>query len=289
MMWRKIRYNKKSSKELGWFPSWLEATDFNRDLIEKIIQFQESHSLKPDGYVGTNTFRRLKLWHELQENTDQSPNKILVNGELKSIGWHRVKRDFLPSSCYKTSRKERKPHVIVTHWDVCTSADSCKRVLEKRNISTHFVIDNDGTIVQLVDPNDVAWHARGANNVGIGIDISSAYYTKYFNTYTKKGFGPRPLLSNSVVHNRRLPTHLGYYPVQIQAYTALVRFLCSTYDIPLDYPKDENGFLCTTIYKPAIENKFKGIVNHYNLTKNKIDTAGLKLDEIVDSIKELEA
>jgi len=288
MMWRKIRYNKKSSKKLGWLPSWLGTEHFDRDLIDTIVQFQVNHDLKPDGLVGTNTFRRLQLWYELQQNADPRPNKILVNGELETIGWHMVKRDFLPSNCYKTYKKERKPHVIVTHWDVCTSAASCKRVLERRNISTHFVIDNDGTIVQLVDPNNAAWHARGANNVGIGIDISSAYYTKYFNTYTKRGFGPRPLLSNSIVHGRRLPTHLGYYPIQIQAYTALVKYLCNRYDIPLDYPKDENGFLCTTVYKPAVENKFKGVINHYNLTRNKIDTAGLKLDKIIGNIKETE-
>ena len=48
-----------------------------------------------------------------------------------------------------------------------------KRVLEKRGISTHFVIDNDGTIVQLVDCNDIAWHAgnRKVNNASIGIDL----------------------------------------------------------------------------------------------------------------------
>lgn len=288
MIWRKIRYNKKTSKELGWFPSWLGAEDFDRDLINKIIKFQESHDLKPDGYVGINTFRRLKLWYELREESKLASGGILINKKIETIGWHMVRRDLLPSSCYKTSKKERKPHVIVTHWDVCTSADSCKRVLEKRGISTHFVIDNDGTIVQLVDPNNIAWHAKGANKYGIGIDISSAYYTKYFNTYQKRGFGARPLLSDSVVHGRRLPTHLGYYPAQIQAYTALVGFLCNHYDIPLDYPKNEDGSLCTTVYQPAVKNKFRGVINHYNLTRNKIDTAGLKLDEIINNIKEME-
>ena len=288
MNWRINRYNKRTSKELGWFPSWLGAEDFDQNLIEKIIKFQESHDLEPDGYVGINTFRRLKLWYELREESSLASSGLLVNKKIETIGWHMVKRDLLPSGCYKVSRKERNPHVIVTHWDVCTSADSCKRVLEKRGISTHFVIDNDGTIVQLVDPNNVAWHAKGANKHSIGIDISSAYYTKYFNTYQKRGHGPRPLLSDSIVHGRRLPTHLGYYPAQIQAYTALVGFLCNHYDIPLDYPKNEDGSLCTTVYQPAVKNKFRGVINHYNLTRNKIDTAGLKLDEIIDNIKEME-
>jgi len=289
MIWYKILYNKKSSKNLGWDPSWFGEDDFDRGLIDTIIHFQSEHDLKPDGLVGTNTFRRLNIHHEIEQSSLKNFSNVLVNGNLKPMAWHKFKKDLLPSKCYRTSRKERKPHVIVTHWDVCTSAESCKRVLEKRNISTHFVIDNDGTIVQLVDPNNIAWHAKGSNNHSIGVDISNAYYTKYMKAYTKKGLGLRPVLSNSIVHGRRLPNHLGFYPVQIQAYSALIRFLCKTYDIPLDYPKNKDGTLCTAVYKDAAKNKFKGVVNHYNLTRNKIDTAGLKLDEIIDNIKEMES
>ena len=289
MNWIKIRYNKRSSKKLGWDPSWLDCEGFDNDLIDAVIQFQIDHDLKPDGFVGTNTYRRLCLKNEAKQESLKDFNNLMINGNLKSIAWHKVKKDFLPSKCYRTSRKERKPHVIVTHWDVCTSADSCKRVLEKRNISTHFVIDNDGTIVQLVDTNNIAWHAKGANNHSIGIDISNAYYPKYASAYRRKGLKTRPILSDSVVHGRKLKDHLGYYPEQLQAYSALLRFLCNQYDIPFDYPKNEDGTLCTTVYQPAVKNKFHGVINHYNLTRNKIDTAGLKLDEIIDNIKETES
>jgi len=286
MMWRKIRFNKKSSKKLGWTPEWFGLSEFDADLIDEVLIFQKNHDLKQDGMVGINTFRRLQLYREL--NIFEDENKILINGKKRSIGWHKVKLDLISSNCYRSVRAPRKPHVIVTHFDVCTSAESCKRVLEKRGISTHFIIDNDGTIVQLVDTNHIAWHAKSANKYAIGIDISSAYYTRYLNTYTKKGFEPRPIITDSVVHGRSLDAHLGYYPEQIQAYKVLVRYLCKAYNIPLDYPKDANGKLSTTVNKDAAKNKFRGIVNHYNLTRNKIDTVGLKIDEIVESIKTLE-
>lgn len=289
MNWFKIKYNKRSSKKLGWDPSWLGEDNFDNHLIDSIIQFQINHDLKPDGLVGTNTYRRLCLKNEAKQDSLEGQNNLMINGNLQPIGWHKVKKDFLPSKCFKTSRRERKPHVIVTHWDVCTSADSCKRVLEKRGISTHFVIDNDGTIVQLVDPNNIAWHAKGANNLSIGIDISNAYYVKYSNRYTKQGLSARPILNDSIVHGRRLKAHLGYYPAQLQAYSALIRFLCRQYDIPYEYPKNEDGTLCTTVYQPAVKNKFRGVINHYNLTRNKIDTAGLKLDEIIDNIIKMES
>jgi ATP-dependent protease ClpP protease subunit len=284
-----IRYNKRSSKKLGWEPSWLGQNEFDNHLIDAIIQFQINHDLKPDGLVGTNTYRRLRLKNELSQNSLEGTNNLTVNEKLRPIGWHKVKKDFLPSSCYRRSRIERKPHVIVTHWDVCTSAASCKRVLEKRNISTHFVIDNDGTIVQLVDTNNIAWHAKGANNHSIGIDISNAYYPKYASAYRKQGLAPRPILNDSVVHGRKLRSHFGYYPAQLQAYSALITFLCKEYDIPFDYPKNDDGTLCTGVYNPAVKNKFRGVINHYNLTRNKIDTAGLKLDEIIDNIKKMES
>jgi len=286
MMWRKIRFNKKSSKQLGWIPEWFGLSDFDEELIDEILIFQGNHDLKQDGMVGVNTFRRLQLYRQLNIFDDES--KILINGKKHSIGWHKVKLDLMPANCYRSVRTPRKPHVIVTHFDVCTSAESCKRVLEKRGISTHFAIDNDGTIIQLVDTNHIAWHAKSANKYAIGIDISSAYYTKYFNTYTKKGLPPRPIITDSVVHGRHLDAHLGYYPEQIQAYKVLVRYLCKVYNIPLDYPKDEKGNLSTTVDKDAAKNKFRGIVNHYNLTRNKIDTVGLKIDEIVENIKKLE-
>jgi len=286
MMWRKIRFNKKSSKKLGWTPEWFGLSEFDADLIDEVLIFQKNHDLKQDGMVGINTFRRLQLYREANIFGDE--NKILINGKKHAIGWHKVKLDLMPSNCYRTVRTTRKPHVIVTHFDVCTSAESCKRVLEKRGISTHFAIDNDGTIIQLVDTNNIAWHAKSANKYAIGIDISSAYYMRYFKTYTKKGLEPRPIIRDSVVHGRRLEAHLGYYPEQIQAYKALVRYLCKAYNIPLDYPKDANGKLSTTVNKDAAKNKFRGIVNHYNLTRNKIDTVGLKIDEIVESIKTLE-
>jgi len=289
MNWFKIKYNKRSSKKLGWDPSWFGEDAFDINLIDSIIQFQTNHDLKPDGLVGTNTYRRALLKYEAIQDSLEGHNNLMIGGKLKPIAWHKVKKDMLPSKCFKAYKKERKPHVIVTHWDVCTSAASCKRVLEKRNISTHFVIDNDGTIVQLVDPNNIAWHAKGANNNSIGIDISNAYYIKYGSSYRKQGLPPRPILNDSVVHGRRLREHFGYYPEQLHAYSVLVAFLCKTYDIPLDYPKDEDGSLCTTVYQPAVNNKFKGVINHYNLTRNKIDTAGLKLDEIIDNIKKMES
>ena len=189
----------------------------------------------------------------------------------------------LESNCFRKSTRRRKPKKIVTHWDVCLSADSCRNVLKKRGISTHFVIDNDGTIVQLVDTNNIAWHASGANTDSVGIDISNAYYTKYQKVYEKRGHGPRPVIT-SKCHGRTLGPHLGYYPVQIEAYKALLKFLNENYNIPLVCPLDKEGKLITTVHPESAKNKYRGVVCHYHLTKRKIDTSGLELKAILEQI-----
>ena len=282
----KLAYNRRSSKKYGWAPAWFGAKKFDSYLIDRIMEFQRTHDLEVDGYVGEVTHRRVMTNREAFPNSDK---RILCNGVLIPIKWDKVRIDLLKEGCYKKVTKARSPTMAVTHWDVCLSADSCKRVLEKRGISSHFVIDNDGTIVQLADCNNIAWHAgnRRVNNVSIGIDFSNAYYVKYQRNYVKAGHGERPVLTKSVVHGVKLKSHLGYYPKQILAYKALLEFLNETYGINLECPKTSDGELLTTVDPSVEKGVFEGVVCHYHLTKRKIDTAGLELDKIIDQINVL--
>jgi hypothetical protein len=175
--------------------------------------------------------------------------------------------------------------MIVTHFDVCLSAKSCHRVLERRGISSHFAIDNDGTIYQMLDTVHEGWHAGKVNNVSIGIDISNAIYLKYQKYYRMKGFGNRPTLTDLRVHNGRIKECLGFYPVQIEAYKALVKTLCGHYDIPIECPLDEDGTLLRRVHPDSVKKKFRGVVSHFHLTRNKWDTANLELDKVLEEIR----
>ena len=295
MNWFKIRYNKRSAKKYGWEPSWFGATEFDGVLIENIKEFQELHDLKADGLCGPATYRRAytnKLVYidnaEDAMQTEIKKNRIICNGVPVSIKWDKIEISWINDKCFsKVKKKIRKPTMIVTHWDATLSAASCKRILEKRKISTHFVIDNDGTIVQLVDPQDVAWHAgiRKVNKASVGIDFSNAVYTKYNKAYAKKGFGLRPVIDGWRVHGWRPKPFLGAYPIQVEAYKALLEALHKHYGIPMECPLDDDGNLLTRIHKPSKRAKFKGVVNHYNLSKKKWDTLGLELDKILEEIR----
>jgi len=301
----KIFYNVASSEKLGWKPSWLGCDEFNENLIQAIEVFQKKYNLKIDGLLGPSTYTRLaseqqanyelnllslenKYPHTLKNYITCLDKKLfLPDGHNQLIGL--LHSDALVLSDFSRPDGKRKIDLVVTHWDATLSARACHSILEKRKISTHFNIDNDGTIYQMVDLNDIAWHAGNSkiNRRSVGIDFSNAYYMKYQNYYEKKGFGSRPIM-NSTIHNVKLGEHLGYYDVQLAAYKQLLKVLHLEFGLPLECPMDSKGQLITGVYKPILENKFSGVCCHYHLTRNKIDCAGLDLVKLlVETKKEL--
>ena len=275
MGWLINSYNKRSSKKYGWHPSWFNSSlqEINTDLELAVRMFQQKNDLEVDGKVGPQTFRRILSERDL----DNGDSYILIDGEQVDVDC-KVKIDLLPKNCYRTWRRKRKPNMIVTHWDATTSAEKCKRVLQARKISSHFCIDNDGTIYQYVDTNHTAWHAGKVNKNSIGVDFTNAYYMKYSNYY-KKNHGERPVCRDSVIHGVKLKPHLGYYPEQLKAYKKLIKVLCKHYGIMLQTPPVDE------VYELAADGKYDGIVCHYHLTRNKIDCAGLPLKKIIAEMR----
>ena len=247
------------------FCSLLKNFDFDSHYRRKITEIENHQIEKPKTLSG-----------------------IIANGEVYPIDWNKVKNFGaeggleLPSNCYRKASGLRHPTMFMAHWDVCLSSKSCYNVLINRNLSVHFLIDNDGTIYQVMDTNDVGFHAgsRKVNNASIGVEISNAFYPKYQTTYIKRGHGMRPIVKDAQVHGKTLEPHLGFYPIQIKAFKALAQALNRIYNIPLVAPM-ENNQLVETIYNDAKNAKFKGVVSHYHITKRKIDCAGLKLDEVL--------
>jgi hypothetical protein len=302
----KIFYNEASAAKLGWDPNWFGEDDFDGDLIDKIKEFQNKHDLTADGLCGPMTHRRLVTEREagaalakhqlskLVENDDDGSNYIICESRRVKIDWHKVINVLhedalvLPPDCYRNERRGvEKPSMIVTHFDVCLSAHSCYRVLKKRGISSHFVIDNDGSIYQMLDTIHEGWHGgnRRVNRASVGVDISNAFYVKYQKYYRAKGHGTRPVLTDVPVHGARIKECLGFYPVQIEAYKALVKALCDHYDIPVECPLDDDGKLLRKVHPPSVKAQFKGVVNHFHLTRGKIDTANLEMDKVLEEIR----
>ena len=297
----KYFYNQASAEKLGWEPSWFGAQNFEDDLIKRVRSYQRSHGLTPDGLCGPGTYRR--IFTERQSDTDLivpeveccTDNYIVCNSKKIPIAWDKVvlwdaKGGLAsPTGTYSSyaGREERKVSMFVNHWDVCLSASSCANVLERRGISVHFCIDNDGTIYQLLDTQHAAWQAgnRTVNHCSVGVEISNAYYQKYQNYYERNGFGPRPLWSDVEVHGKKLKPFLGFYDPQMQAAAALWKAIHDAYGMPLECPLGEDGKMLTTVDSRVPSGEFEGVVHHFHVTKRKIDAAGMPIDELLETIK----
>ena len=290
----KIFYNQASSSKLGWTVKDFGCEDFDDDLIKAIKKFQKENNLKADGLCGPGTYRRLIAKKESEDKAhkrfhcpDSDNNFIICNNQEIKIEWPRVltHRDvggFKLSEGFRRHSGKRDVKYFVNHWDVCLNSETCVKVLRKRGISVHFCIDNDGTIYQLMDANDIAWHAGGSkwNADSIGVEISNAYYPKYQNWYKKNGYGERPIWSGKEVHGSKQPDFLGFYDVQLDALKALWKSIHVAYDIPLASPVNKK-----TVDPFVTKGKFKGFINHYHLKKSKIDCAGLDIDLLLNDIK----
>ena len=296
-------YNEASAKKLGWEPSWFGEKYFDDKLVRAIKKWQKQRRLASDGMCGPSTFRR--LWTERQSEIDDhkpdSPNYsnyIVYNGDFFPIEWDKFVLwseksglETKPGHYYDYSgRAKRKIRYFVNHWDVCLNSLSCQRVLDRRGISVHFLIDNDGTIYQTMDLQHGAWHAGSerTNRASVGVEITNAYYPKYQSWYIKNGFGERPVIEDAWVHGNKLEPFMGFYPEQIQALKALWRSIHVATGIPYETPVSQFGKTSTKYVQDVPYGNFSGFVSHYHISKKKIDCAGLDINSLLQEIKEEE-
>ena len=295
----KIFYNQASAEKLGWEPSWFSCSEFDENLTRAIKKWQSANGIKADGLCGPSTHRRIftqrvsNIDHYEPDVIEEKENASLVyRGNFIPIEWGKVvlwSEDSgleADSKNYRSYFEKRKINSFVNHWDVCLNSKSCARVLNNRGLSVHFLIDNDGTIYQLCDINHMCFHAGSrVNQTSIGVEISNAYYLKYQHGYVKNGFGERPLVENEVLHGRKMDPFTGFYPVQIDALKALWKSINENIGIPLETPLDDKGEPLKRTSQKCARGTFKGFINHYHITRKKIDCAGLDIKSLLSEIK----
>ena len=287
-------YNEASAKKLGWEPSWFGERYFDDKLVRAIKKWQKVRSIPADGLCGPTTFRR--LWTERQEpqvvgeyckdlNLAYS-NSIVYNGVYYPINWDKFVlwsdeggMHTTPGKYYDYSGRPPRPiRYFVNHWDVCLSSKSCHDVLEKRGISVHFLIDNDGTIYQTMDMQHAAWHAgtERTNRASVGVEITNAYYPKYQGWYEKNGLGKRPIFSGGKCHGKSMEDFMDFYPVQVEALKALWKAVSYATDVTLTPPPVKWGYSTE-----CRSGRYKGIMNHFNCSRKKIDCANLDIEQLL--------
>ena len=210
----------------------------------------------------------------LSSETDNIGTEIIIDGQKYDVGVNvrflEKRKAELIKLGYST-RNQEKPHSIVLHWDASYSANRCIDILAGRGLSTHFIVDNDGTIVQLLDPVPItAWHANQMNGESVGIDISNRAELVGEKWYAKNGFKARDIIEATVQGTKyRL---LGYYPEQIVSTINLTNVLCEVIGIEKKFSPSKG-----LIDDPE---SFKGIVSHYNTKLGKWDVAGFPFEKL---------
>lgn len=72
------------------------------------------------------------------------------------------------------TRLQQVVRQFVLHHDGCNNSRECFNVLHnERGLSVHFLVDNDGTIIQTLDLVDSAFQAAGVNEISIGVEMAN--------------------------------------------------------------------------------------------------------------------
>jgi len=168
---------------------------------------------------------------------------------------------------------------VVLHHDVTFSSEDCFGVLVSRGLSTHFLINHDGTLHEALDPYHSAWATGDNNNNCISLDLNNPVKLELADKDPANP--PRQVFQGNI--NRSMKVMLGYTEAQYATFIALLRALITPlkleakfYWIPLPVlggscfpPMNAEGEVITRMLANSTE--FVGFLGHYHCSANKWD------------------
>lgn len=252
--------------------------DEHGDAYDAIVaQIQAELGVEADGKLGAKTIAAMaKAQHK--------PGQLIIGAHsvdlsqfsscVQAKSYLDEGYDWLAKTKSITRAEALKIGVI--HYDVTNDSKSTHRVLRKRELSTHFMIDSDGVIYQCHDPmTEVCTHAGSrANRIGLGIDLNNPALRRY--ERLQKDQAPRDEVAVTV-HGRKLWL-LDYWQIQIEALKALMSALEVYAKLPRRCPRNHDGKPILAVYPAYLEDK--GYIGHYHITDEKIDPAPLDWDDV---------
>lgn len=131
--------------------------------------------------------------------------------------------------------RTKEINLIILHHTGDSSAKTTIKTLLERGLSTHYIIDQDGTIYYVVDESRAAWHTAGYNSRSIGIDLVNTGHANM--PYTEAQYQSLNKLIDDIV--RRHPTikkdnqHiLGHFQFDPQKWDPSPNFDWAKIDLP---------------------------------------------------------
>ncbi len=231
-----------------------------------VIAYQTSRGLLPDGLVGPVTMRAIRENATPAPIDADAPEALIVDTTLR-----------LSSSEYLQQRFPKD--LIVLHHTAGGSAKSTFRWWQESagRIATAYIVERDGTIYEVFDPRDWAFHlgVKGTNGSidkrSIGIEMASE---GGLIKHTDNNFYSFDKIADSCRYRgevfdagkkwRSYQHYAAYATPQLQSVIRLVDHLCDTFSIPRKTPKDHDSF-SRDLYS------FTGILGHHQLRADKTD------------------
>jgi len=185
---------------------------------------------------------------------------------------------------------------FTVHWSVTYRAKHMEGGLVARGLSCNFMIDDDcsnndyASIYQCLPIMYGGWSQGGSfNALGPGVEISYMpqcfSHPDLYSLYNCKKYNvPNHATTVAPIHGTKLKVFLPTV-AQINSLKALIWGYTELFPhIPSKFPRVDTKHLTTVLEQPE---KYMGLVNHYNLKRGKIDTAGIDLSDIEKTVADM--
>ncbi len=232
-----------------------------------VIAYQVSRGLLPDGIAGPVTLKAI------QESATPAPSPpdnaseaLVVDTTLRLSPREYVQQRF-------------PKDLIVLHHTAGGTAKSTFQWWESSQgrIATAYIVERDGTIYEVFDPREWAFHLGIAGTNGaidkrsIGIEIAcEGGLLKHSDSvlYAFDKISDRCRFKGDAYDHgkkwRSYQHYAAYTAPQLESVTHLVDHLCGTFAIPRKTPRDHDAY-SKGLYS------FTGVVGHHHLRKDKTD------------------
>ncbi len=123
-----------------------------------------------------------------------------------------------PSPNHEPRKHGQSPNILLLHYTGMESSDASLRRLcdPETKVSCHYLIDEEGKIIQLVDEDERAWHAglacwRGMsdiNSASIGIEIQNIGHNGDYPDFAETQMQSVIALSGDIIERRAIQREL---------------------------------------------------------------------------------
>ncbi len=158
--------------------------------------------------------------------------------------------------------------VVVHYTGGEGSAQQVYNVLKSRGLSVHYHIDQKGRVTQYAPYDVVCLHAGPANHWSVGIEVSCVGHG------VQNPRWPRTRYPDEI-HGKKV-RQARFYPEQQAALNELVTYLCDELELPREVAPG------STLLSSWDLSRFRGVLGHFHLSRNKLDPGSEPLQGIRD-------